>query len=380
MQITMEEDTATTTTALAPTERAAIALESSKTEQHLKTLAAKHASITVVKDKAGREQAHGAYMEVMRARTAVEKAAKNAREDANKFSKAVIAESARLVAIVEPEELRLKAARDAWDEEQARIKAEAEAKERARVLAITDRINAIKIYVGLANNCRTSERVADLQARLAEVDGEGFEEFTDEATKAIADATDHLASVHADRLAQEAEAARIKAEQEAEAARLKAEREEMARQRAEAEEAARVAAQAAAAERAKMEAELSAQRAAYQAEAKRLADEARAQADAAEAKVREAAEAMAAERAELERMRSEIEAKNKPAEPVESAAIPEPVTTDATAPQPAPVVILASTPSAIAIINAVADYWDTDTRTAARWITERAAEIETLKG
>lgn len=92
MQITMEEDAATTTVAMAPTERAAIALESRKTEQHLKTLAAKHASITVVKDKAGREQAHGAYMEVMRARTAVEKAAKDAREDANKFSKAKPAE------------------------------------------------------------------------------------------------------------------------------------------------------------------------------------------------------------------------------------------------------------------------------------------------
>jgi hypothetical protein len=255
MQITMEEDTATTTTAaLAPTDRAAVALESSKTEQHLKTLAAKHASITVVKDKAGREQAHGAYMEVMRARTAVEKAAKDAREDANKFSKAVIAESARLVAIVEPEELRLKAARDAWDEEQARIKAEAEAKERARVLAITERIAAIKAY-----------------------------------------ATEHLASVHADRLAQEAEVARIKAEQESEAARIKAEREELARQRAEAQEAARVAAQAAAAERAKMEAELAAQRAELerqraeaQAQANRAAAEARAQAEAAAAKVREA--------------------------------------------------------------------------------------------
>lgn len=45
-------------TELAPIERAAIALESSKTEQHLTALAIKHASITVVKDKAGREQAH----------------------------------------------------------------------------------------------------------------------------------------------------------------------------------------------------------------------------------------------------------------------------------------------------------------------------------
>ena len=231
-------------TELAPIERASLALESSKTEQHLNALATKHASITVVKDKAGREQAHGAYMEVMRARTAVDKAAKDAREDATKFSKAVIAEAARLVAIVEPEEARLKAARDAWDEEQARIKAEAEAKERARVLTITERIAAIKSYVVLANNCRTSERVAELQTKLAGVELLDFEEFADEAAMAHSYATHHLHTVFADRQAQEAEAARIKAEQEAEAARLKAEREELARQRDEAAAKAKAQAEA----------------------------------------------------------------------------------------------------------------------------------------
>lgn len=285
--IDIDEVQAAPKTELAPIERAALALESSKTEQHLKTLATKHASITVVKDKAGREQAHGAYMEVMRARTAVDKAAKDAREDATKFSKAVIAEAARLVAIVEPEEARLKAARDAWDEEQARIKAEAEAKERARVLAITERIAAIKSYVVLANNCRTSERVAELQTKLAGVELVDFEEFADEAAMAHADATAHLHAVFSDLKAQEAEAARIKAEQEAEAARLKAEREELA-----------------------------AQREAAAAEARRVADEARAQAEAAEARVRAAAEEMAAQREELERMRAELEANSKPAEPM----------------------------------------------------------------
>lgn len=352
-------------TELAPIERAALALESSKTEQHLKTLATKHASITVVKDKAGREQAHGAYIELMRARTAVDKASKEAREDATKFSKAVIAEAARLVAIVEPEELRLKAARDAWDEEQARIKAEAEAKERARILAITERIAAIKAYVVLANNCRTSERVADLQTKLTGVEMAGFEEFEAEAAAAFLEATEHLAAVHADRKAQEAEAARIKAEQEAEAARLKAEREELARQQAEA-----------AASIQKQRDELIAQRAADAAEAQRVADEARAQAEAAAAKAREAAEANAAERAELDRMRAELEAKAKPVE--------QPSCTEQPAPEPAPVVAapavsLPPAPVASAIVQAVAEFWITDTKTAARWITERATEIATLK-
>lgn len=371
----IDEVQAVSKTELAPIERAALALESTKTEQHLLALATKHANITVVKDRAGREQAHGAYIEVMRARTAVEKAAKEAREDATKFSKAVIAEAARLVAIVEPEETRLKDARDAWDHEQARIKAEEEAKERARILAITERIAAIKAYVVLANNCRTSERVRDLQTKLSSIELTGFEEFADEAIQAHADTLAHLESVWSSLKAQEVEAARIKAEQEAEAARLKAEREEFARQQAEA---------AAALE--KQQKELIAQRAADAAEAQRVADEARVQAEAAEAKVRAAAEEMAAQRAEIERMRAELEAKSKPAEqPVcaeqYQAAEPPPPEPAPVVTEPAPVVAqLPTAPVASAIVQAVAVYWDTDTKTAARWITERAAEIESLKG
>lgn len=364
MELDIQEVQEAPKTELAPIERAALALESTKTEQHLLALATKHQSITVVKDKAGREQAHGAYIEVMRARTAVEKAAKEAREDATKFSKAVIAEAARLVAIVEPEEARLKEARDVWDEEQARIKAEEEARERARILAITERIAAIKNYVVLASNCRTSERIQELQDKLAYLSMEGFEEFEAEAADAMKWASGKVEEILTGKLGEEAtvaaekaEQARIKAEQEAEAARLKAEREELARQRAEAA-----------------------------AEAKRVADEARAQAEAAEAKVRAAAEEMAAQRAEIERMRAELEAKSKPAE--QPVCAEQHQAAEPPAPEPAPVVVdpapvvaqLPSAPVASAIVQAVAVYWDTDTKTAARWITERASEIETLKG
>lgn len=349
-------------TELAPFERAALALESSKTEQHLMALATKHASITVVKDKAGREQAHGAYIEVMRARTAVEKAAKEAREDATKFSKAVIAEAARLAAIVEPEEARLKAARDVWDEEQARIKAEAEARERARVLAITERIVAIKSYVVLANNCRTSERVFDLRTKLSCVDLEGFEEFEAEASNAYREASEHLETVFADRQAQEAEAAR-----------LSAERAELARQQAEAAAAIK-----------KQQDELAAQREAAAAEAKRAADEARAQAEAAEAKARAAAEALSAERAELERMRAYMESiKEHVEQPLADVAAQVEAKRQAAKqpdPEPAPAVPhLPRAPVASAIVLAVAELWHTDNKTAARWITERAAEIESLQ-
>lgn len=384
-------------TELAPIERAAIALESSKTEQHLRELAVKFIDITEIQDANGYDQAHRAKMELKRARIAVERAGKDAREDATKFSKAVITEVSRLVGIVEPEETRIQSECDVWEEKQARIKAEAEAIERARVLAITERIAAIKAYVVLANNCRTSARVAELQVKLCDTEMTGFEEFEAEAVMALADTEAHLNRVLANIREQEYEAARIKAEQEAEAARLKAEREELDRQRAEAAAQAKAQAEADRAELDRQRKEMDAQRAAAQAEAKRVADEARAQAEAAEAKVRAAAEEMAAQRAELERMRAELEAKSKPAEIVIVSPEPdqyEQLSKPVEVPQgvtlikgevgtvDAGIVIVKAprAPVASAIVLAVAEFWHTDNKTAARWITERAAEIETLKG
>ena len=391
-------------TELAPIERAAIALESSKTEQHLRELAVKFIDITEIQDANGYDQAHRAKMELKRARIAVERAGKDAREDATKFSKAVITEVSRLVGIVEPEETRIQSECDVWEEKQARIKAEAEARERARVLAITERIAAINAYVVLANNCRTSERVAELQVKLCDTEMTGFEEFEAEAVMALADTEAHLNRVLANIREQEYEAARIKAEQEAEAARLKAEREELDRQRAEAAAQAKAQAEADRAELDRQRKEMDAQRAAAQAEAKRVADEARAQAEAAEAKVRAAAEEMAAQRAELERMRAEIEAKSKTVEqpvaihvfhpatdmyeqmsaPAEAAADVPLITGELGVVDAAITIVVTPSeepsPLASGIVTAVAMHYGVYNKTAARWITERAAEIATLKG
>ncbi|MFM2253768.1 MAG: hypothetical protein RJB68_2105, partial [Pseudomonadota bacterium] len=135
--------------------RAAVALKSSETETQLRELASKNKAIVAIIDKPGREQAHGAAMELKRTRTAIQATGKAARDDATKFSKAVIAEENRLIAIIEPEETRLLALRDGWDTEQARIKAEKEAAERVRIMDINERIAHIQGYVSLALECRT---------------------------------------------------------------------------------------------------------------------------------------------------------------------------------------------------------------------------------
>jgi hypothetical protein len=399
LPIDMIEDTST---ALIPaSERAALALQSSKTEQHLLALATKHTGITLVVDKAGREQAHGAAMELTRARTTVERTAKEARDDATKFNKAVIAEAARLIAIVEPEEIRLKAVRDAWDAEQARIKAEAEERERARVLAITGRIAEIKSFYALTTQCRTAERVKTLIDKLAAYDLSGFDEFDAEAAQAHADTMkamgDHFSAL---------------AEREAEAARVKAEREELARQQAEAKrqadelaakqkaEADRLAAERA--EFARQQQEAAAALAAQQADVERQRAEFAAQQAEAERKVREAAEEMARQSEHAERQRAhaaQVEADRIAREQAEAASAARirdeqarpPVDdvvdadwfagaelADAANPAVTGIEFCTETPLAASLIQCIASQYGVDQATAARWLAARADEFKAI--
>lgn len=243
---------------LAPALRAQIALGTSKTEAALVELAAKHQSITEIKDKAGREQAHGAAMELMRTRTTIADLSKRARDDATKFSRAVIAEEQRLIGIIEPEEKRLKGLRDDWDAEQERIKREKAEAERKRLLAISEQITSLKAFGPLAAQCRTSARIQELIDRLTavEVTPEIYAEFTDDAAAAKSVTLNQMGAAFKAKQEQEAEAARLAAEraeqervrqEQAERQRqLEAQAAELERQRKELE-AATAAAQAAAA-------------------------------------------------------------------------------------------------------------------------------------
>jgi hypothetical protein len=264
-------------------ERAAIALSSPKTEAQLRELVTETASIIEVKDSAGREQAHRAGMKLKGARTTIEKTGKAAREDAQAFSKAVIAEEKRLVTIIEGEEKRVLGLRDTFDAEQARIKAEAEAKERARVAAIRAKIDAIKnLPMGMHG-----EPSAEIETELAALRefqaGDDFAEFKDEAQAAAASAIEAL----------EAMLARVKAQEE-EAARLAAERAELERLRAEQAERERIQAER---EKAQRDAEL-----ALEAERQRLAEEQRRQEEANERERLRLAE----EAAELDRRKNPL--------------------------------------------------------------------------
>jgi hypothetical protein len=281
-------------------ERAAVALGAPKYEQEIRDLVAKTVTITEVKNKDGREQCHGAMMTLKNARVAIEKAAKAAREDATAFSKAVIAEEKRLVALAEPEEARLQGLRDAWDAEIAREKAAQAAAEQARVNGIQAKIDEIKDCVVIA----TGKSADEIASAIAELEStaitlEEFGEFSGAAQAAQVATIAKLGEMLAAQQAHEAEAARIAAEREA-----------LERQRAELAEQERKAAAARAEQEAKDRAERERVEAEQRAAQERAAAAMRQQQAEHEAR-------MAAERAELARQQAAIDAARAEQERVE---------------------------------------------------------------
>lgn len=279
----------TETTALTVTERAAVALGAKDYELKLAELVKSSCRIVAIKNPDGYKEAHGARMSLKNTRVAIQKAGKDAREDAQAFSKAVISEEKRLTALIEPEEGRLQALQDEWDaareaEKQAAIQAE-----QARIERHQAAIRAMRESVVIA----ATETAFDIATTIAYFEGysvseDAFQEFAPAAHKARGEVIAALQSQHAAAVAREAEAAR-----------LQAEREELARLRAEQE-------QRDAAERAKIAAE-------QQAEAERLAGERRQFEEeqralrAAQAEMeRKAAEARAAEQARIDAERAEL--------------------------------------------------------------------------
>lgn len=295
--------------------RAAVALKSNKTEVELLALVDASKGIAAPTNKAGRDECHSAAMTARNARTAITKASKSARDDAVQFSKAVIAEEARLVGIIKPEEDRLIVLRDEFDDEQARIKAKKAEEETARVASIKDRIEQIKQHaISAAHFSASAERAAELLAivRETEVDAT-FEEFYGEAVEAKAAAVAEIAEVvhakgAAEDAAKKAEADRAEAEKlrriaeaeaKAKAAQEAKEREETRKaEDAKRAEADRIAAEQRKADDAKRKAE----------DAKRESEHAAIKAEM-DAKLKAIADAEAA----LEAKRKEHEAKERAA-------------------------------------------------------------------
>jgi hypothetical protein len=300
-------------TELTTIERAKAALKFDETRSRLAELAEKSAPLVSITNTAGYQEVHRARMDLKNTRVEIQRRGKDAREDAQAFSKAVIAAEKELVGVIEPEESRLQGLQDAWDaareaERQAKIEAE-----RQRVEAIQERISHIRCAPARA----LTEFVTPYLIRneLAAVESipidETFAEFAPAAEAAKAEAVKQLTQMVAD-VEAKAEAERQRQHQEAERAealrieseKLAAERAELDRLRAEQAERDRIEREAReaelAAERAKIEAQQAELRALQEAAAKAQAEAEAAQRAAQEAQ-RKAEED--ARRAELERQR-----------------------------------------------------------------------------
>jgi hypothetical protein len=327
-------------------ERAAVALGTAKHEQELIELVKKSESITVIKNVAGREQCHSALMMLRNARVVIEKIGKTAREDATQFSKAVIAEEKRLVAITQAEEVRLQDIRDAWDAAREAEKRAKEAAEANRLAAIRAKIEAFMLDAVTAAGGKSAQIAAYIDRLMAtQITFEEFEELSGEAEAKRVNTLAWLEERRGEAVAREAEDARVAAERE-ELARLRAEQEERdraaaaeraaqeARDRAarEAEEAARRAEHAAAeaklrADREAHEAEMRAQREELARQQSELVAERRRQREEEEAKRRAEEEARAKELREAAEMAERIERQNrerKRAENIAALNAPEP--------------------------------------------------------
>ena len=292
-----------TQTALTVVERASVALGSSALEIHLTDLVKKHADITAIANKDGREQVHAAAMVLRKQRTTIAAAGKGARDDAAKFCKAVIDEEKRLIGLIEPEEDRLIKLRDDWDAEREAEKQAAIAKEAARRKHIEETIDAIRntVFVSPRESSASIEAIIAATESL-DVSEAIYEEFAPAAARAKAEALESLRETLDLAKFNEADQARIKAEQEAEAARLAAGREELARLRAEADERQRIADEQAA-------------------EAHRIEEAKLAEERAAIARQREQQEAEnLARQMELDRQAAEIRAQQEAARKAQEAA------------------------------------------------------------
>lgn len=239
-------------TALTLPERAAVALGESANAAKLRELAAQSAGIVIINSADGREEAHRAAMVLRSTRTSITNTGKAAREDATAFSKAVIALEKDLIAIIEPEETRVLALRDDWDERIAAEKAAKIAAERARIDTIQACLQNLRDYPLQAAG-KSSQEIGNMIGILvASKPDASYAEFIDQAKAARHEALEKLAKmetaqraieIEAESQRQEAarQAAAAEEARKAEAARIEAERAELAQLRAAAAETARLA-------------------------------------------------------------------------------------------------------------------------------------------
>lgn len=219
---------------LPPEERASQLLKFDENKPKLTALAKQSERIKEITNAAGREECHSAYMVLKTTRVAIAKDGKEARDDANKFAKAVIAKENELIRIIQPEEERLQLIRDEWDNRIERERLARLEEERLRVENIKVLIQKMRELPQAFYGKPSAGIEIKLQfLRELVLDPNLYEEFLAEMQDAHKAAMFSLADMLERQRAQEAEQERLRAIEE-ENTRM---REKMTQMEREAEEA-----------------------------------------------------------------------------------------------------------------------------------------------
>ena len=285
-------------------ERAKKALTIQHTEAELKKLAKQSSDLKEIKNTADYELVKSSRITLKGVRVSIQKAGKSARDDANKFSKAVIAEEKRLIGLISPEEDRLSSLQKEVDDRAAREAEEKRLAEEARIQTIIDSIEHLRA-AGMQGNGSAKEIKERLDTLIGlSITEDTYQEYIEQATAVHAQAVDSLTAMYEERKEfeeQQAKQARIAKEQAEKQAAL--DRQEAERK---AEEEKRLAAIREREEAiARKEAELEAERKAE--EDRKLAEERAAAAKVAEEKARLEQEKREREEAERQAAAEEAE-------------------------------------------------------------------------
>lgn len=255
------------------------------TDAAIEKLRTDYMALTVkgVDDTTGYEIVKKARIDIKKRRVEVEKTRVQLKAESLEYGRRVDGEAKRITALLAPIEDHLTTQEKIVDDEKARIKAEAEAKEAARIEARAERL--FGFGASLIGGNYSAYGLVIPQSLVKACTDEQFAQFVAQV-QAKKDAEDaRLKAEEAARKAESERLARVAAEQEAERQRLAAEAKKQA------EEAARIKAEQEAAQRKADEEKERVAKEQADREAKIKADQ-----EAAERKIREEREALEAEK------------------------------------------------------------------------------------
>lgn len=174
-----------------------------------------------VEDKEGYELCHTARMEIKGKRVEVEKTRKHLKEDALEYGRAVDKEAKRITSLLEPIEDHLASQEKIVDDEKARIKAEADRKEAARIQERVDKLYNMGLvsrngnfYLSFSNEGYVPEAI------IKTCSDDDFDKYVNDFQAKIDIENARIVKEIADKIAEEDRLEKIRLEQKSEFERL----------------------------------------------------------------------------------------------------------------------------------------------------------------